>query len=190
MAGRNASRSRVATRRKPATRKRALRRYVAGIPDLRRIRAFVAVAEELSFSRAAKRIGISQSPLSRTIALLERDLNVRLFERTKRSVALTPAGNSFLADARRLLAHTSDSIRRAQSPDSNDSRANASTIAYKLSNAHKRVFQEVLKGKSAMDIASTLGISPSTARVHIVAIKKAFEVRSRLQLMALFVVAA
>ncbi len=74
------------------------------------MRYFLAVAEELSFSRAARRLHIAQPPLSQQIRQLERELEVALFERTSRSVRLTTAGEALLGEARTVLAHT-DAIR-------------------------------------------------------------------------------
>ena len=71
--------------------------------EIRWLEAFVAVAEELHFGRAALRLHTSQSPLSQTIRKLENDLGTRLFERNTRSVALTPAGHALLPRAYRVL---------------------------------------------------------------------------------------
>jgi DNA-binding transcriptional LysR family regulator len=72
--------------------------------EIRHLRCFLAVAEELHFARAAERLHIEQSPLSRAIKELEYDLRAQLFERTTRSTRLTWAGQVFLEDARRIFA--------------------------------------------------------------------------------------
>nr|SPS05978.1 Transcriptional regulator, LysR family [Candidatus Nitrotoga fabula] len=78
--------------------------------ELRHFRYFIAVAEELHFARAAERLHIEQSPLSRAIKDLEYDLDVQLFERTTRSTRLTWAGQVFLVEARRVLATLEQAI--------------------------------------------------------------------------------
>jgi DNA-binding transcriptional LysR family regulator len=82
--------------------------------ESRSLRYFVAVAEELSFSRAAERLGISVSPLSRAIRALERELGVTLLERTTHTVSVTPAGAVLLEQGRSALDALQAAVRRAQ----------------------------------------------------------------------------
>jgi DNA-binding transcriptional LysR family regulator len=81
---------------------------------LDQVRAFVAVAEELHFGRAAERLAMTQPPLSRQIQKLERAVGVRLLERDNRKVELTTAGEAFLSEGRRLLALADGALEQAQ----------------------------------------------------------------------------
>lgn len=82
--------------------------------DVRQMRYLIAVADELSFTRAAERCHISQPPLSRAIRELEEDIGARLFERDKHRVTITPAGVSLVEDARRALALLDEAVERAR----------------------------------------------------------------------------
>jgi DNA-binding transcriptional LysR family regulator len=84
------------------------------VVELRQLRYFVAVAEELNFGRAAARLLIAGPSLSQQIKALEQDLGVGLFVRDRRSVALTPAGAALLPDVRALLERADEVRRRAE----------------------------------------------------------------------------
>ena len=82
--------------------------------ELRHLRYVVAVAEELSFTKAAQRLRVAQPALSRQIRQLEEEIGVTLFERNRRSVAMTDAGRAFLEEARFVLERSERAVRTAR----------------------------------------------------------------------------
>jgi len=82
--------------------------------ELRHLRYFVAVAEELSFTRAARNLNMAQPPLSQQIRDLEAEVGARLFLRTHHRVELTAAGSLFLTDARDVLSRASDALDKVR----------------------------------------------------------------------------
>ncbi len=85
--------------------------------DIRQMRYFVTLAETLHFGRAAERLHLTQPPLSRQIAALEKELGVKLLERHSRHATLTRAGQSFLEDSRAVLASFDQACRNAKVAD-------------------------------------------------------------------------
>ncbi|GAA4335988.1 LysR substrate-binding domain-containing protein [Actinomadura luteofluorescens] len=109
---------------------------------------FVAVAEELHFGRAARRLRMTQPPLSRQIQLLENELKVRLFDRTNRSVRLTPAGRAFLVEARRLLQqadHAAMSVRQVSAGE-----AGTITLGFTAASAHATLGRVLEAARAAL----------------------------------------
>jgi DNA-binding transcriptional LysR family regulator len=114
--------------------------------ELRHLRYAIAVAEELHFARAARRLHIAQPPLSQQIKSLEEELGVRLFDRSHRRVALTGAGAAFVAEARRTLAsaeRAADAARRAARGELGRLAIGyVSSVAYELLPAIVRAFRK------------------------------------------------
>lgn len=88
--------------------------------DIRQLRYFVAVAETLHFGRAAERLHVTQPPLSRQVAALEKALGARLIERNSRKARLTHAGERFLADSQAVLVAFDQACRNAQAANAGD----------------------------------------------------------------------
>lgn len=111
--------------------------------EIRQLTYFVAIAETLHFSRAAEALGLVPSALSMQVQRLERELGVRLLERTKRSVTLTSAGKLFLAEARVALSQ----IEHAKRVASRAGRGEAGSIrlGYVISAACAGIVQEILR---------------------------------------------
>jgi DNA-binding transcriptional LysR family regulator len=84
------------------------------VPELRHLRVFLAVARERNFTRAAEHLHLAQQAVSKSIAQLERELGVELFERTSRDVRPTAAGEALLADAEGVLAAADAAFSRAR----------------------------------------------------------------------------
>lgn len=114
--------------------------------ELRQLHYFLAVAEELHFSRAAERLHIAQQPLSFQIKQLEDELGVQLFYRTTRRVELTPAGNHFLHHARQAIEQLNLGIEAAQRAERGEigrlALGYVGTTLYNIFPATLRLFRE------------------------------------------------
>lgn len=122
--------------------------------ETRELRYFVTVAEELHFSRAAERLGIAQPPLSRAIAQLERRLGVTLFERNRRNVTLTGAGQVLLDEARVILDATAAAARRTRRATSATNRL---TLATKAGASHE-LLRKLLDAHAAEPDAAEIDV--------------------------------
>ena len=113
--------------------------------ELRQLRYFVAVAEELNFTKAARRMQIAQPPLSRQIRDLEREIGVRLFERNSARVFLTDAGNRFLNEAHAVLRNAARAIEVARQAKTGESGTVRIGIAKGLGEVVSRVINRHLR---------------------------------------------
>lgn len=113
--------------------------------ELRHFHSFVAVAEELSFTKAARRLQIAQPPVSRHIRELEEELGVQLFERNSNRVYLTDAGHGFLYEVRIVLHHVSHAISAARQVSNGGAGTVRLGIGKGLGDLVSRVINEYLR---------------------------------------------
>jgi len=105
--------------------------------ELRHLRYFIAVAEELNFTRAAEKLHIAQPPLSQQIQHLEPELGFQLFRRTKRTVHLTAAGQVFFEEAGKILQQVDGAIQLGRQTSRGE--LGKLTIGFVSSSAHNVV---------------------------------------------------
>ena len=113
--------------------------------ELRHFRSFIAVAEELNFTKAARRLQIAQPPVTRHIRDLEAELGVQLFERNSSRVFLTDAGRSFLNEARVVLQHVAQATEAARQAGSGWAGTVRLGIARGLGDVVSRIMNDYLR---------------------------------------------
>jgi DNA-binding transcriptional LysR family regulator len=123
--------------------------------ELRQLRYFIAVAERLSYSRAAEELHVSVSPLSRQIRQLEDEFDLRLFVRDRRHVELTDAGKIFLEDAKALVNQTASLFDRLRQAKLGEAGAVRIGVGMHLGEKVSKVVVEHLKRFPAVDIEGT-----------------------------------
>jgi DNA-binding transcriptional LysR family regulator len=138
--------------------------------ELRLLRYFVAVAEELHFSRAALRLNMAQPPLSQQIRRLEQELGVRLLNRTKRHVELTAPGRQFLTASREILAQVERAVDQARSMDRGE--AGRITIGMVSSVAYEDTLPKVLRAYRARYPAVSITLREMGADEQVAALRE------------------
>jgi DNA-binding transcriptional LysR family regulator len=122
-------------------------------PELRHLRYFVAVAEELSFTRAAERLHMAQQPLSAAIRRMEDELGVRLLDRTTRRVALTDAGRALLEGARASIAAADGAFAAARDVGAGVAGRLVIGVAPGAHDAGQHVLSELRAARPGLDVA-------------------------------------
>lgn len=136
--------------------------------EIRQIRYFVAVAEEGNFSAAARRLFVSQPPITRQVQQLEEELGARLFERTQKGVRLTPAGTAFLAEARQILTRTRLAAERSRAAAAGE--IGKLEIAY-FGSAIYSVIPELIRNFCQQHPQVNIALLPMSKREQVDAIK-------------------
>jgi DNA-binding transcriptional LysR family regulator len=129
--------------------------------ELRHLRYFVAVAEELHFRRAAERLYVAQQAVSEQIRKLEGELGVQLFVRTHRSVLLTDAGRALLVEARQVLQHAEVACRAArEARDASAARLRIGYVPDVLPGAMARALMQLAVAALAVEVVLEAGRAP------------------------------
>ena len=155
--------------------------------EISQIRCFIAVAEELHFSRAAARLNMTQPPFSRQIRLLEHQVGVPLLERTSRAVRLTAAGKAFLPEAARILRTAEEAIftarRAAKAEQGSLAVGFTSASGYSLLPEVVRRLRERLPGISLnlKELVSTVQVEALNAGELDLAIMRPHTINSELE---------
>ena len=123
--------------------------------ELRQLRYFIAVAERLSYSKAAEDLHVSVSPLSRQIRQLEDEFDLRLFVRDRRHVELTDAGKLFLEDAKALVNHTASVFDRLRQAKKGEAGVVRIGVGLHLGERVSAVVVEHMRQYPAVDVQST-----------------------------------
>ncbi|MFG6667782.1 LysR family transcriptional regulator [Halomonas sp. HNIBRBA4712] len=137
--------------------------------DIRQLRYFVAVAEERNFRRAAKRLHITQPPLSQAIRQLEAELGATLFSRNTHGVRLTRAGEVFLAEATSLLSAVEQSARRARQAEAGE--IGRLRLGYSASALYLQALTRALAALVAQRPQITLTLCAGNAQGHLNALR-------------------
>jgi DNA-binding transcriptional LysR family regulator len=135
--------------------------------ELRHLRSFVTVAEELHFGRAAERLHMAQSPLSQQIQRLERQVGVALFDRNRRKVELTEAGRAMLTHAREALAQADLAANAARSAAAGS--AGTLTVGF-LASAAIELLPRIVPPWQAVAPQAKLELIEGTSRDHLTAL--------------------